>query len=94
MASADYLKKYLSSDDSKNKKKRSQKIGKSWAVRIKVVEDDAFIMVEPNKSREMYLDEEEIDETEEEIREKQKLAEKLKFRSDTFLPVEKYSKYK
>uniref|UniRef100_A0AC35GL92 BUD13 homolog n=1 Tax=Panagrolaimus sp. PS1159 TaxID=55785 RepID=A0AC35GL92_9BILA len=86
MASADYLKKYYSNDDSKSKKKKKSKKSENH-VGMKVVEDDAFIMVKP-RSRGMPSDEEEIDETEEEIREKQKIAEKLKFRADTFQPVE------
>uniref|UniRef100_A0AC34FHW2 BUD13 homolog n=1 Tax=Panagrolaimus sp. ES5 TaxID=591445 RepID=A0AC34FHW2_9BILA len=91
MASADYLKKYLSNSKSKKNKKskKSENLGG-----LKVVEDDAFIMVKP-RSRGMPSDEEEeIDETEEEIREKQKQAEKLKFRSDTFQPVEDISSTK
>lgn len=54
---------------------------------MKVVEDDAFIMVKPRSSGIMPSHEEE-DEYEEEIRRKEKRAEKLMFLSDTFKLVE------
>ena len=57
---------------------------------MKVVEEDAFLVVE-SKAGKMLSGSEDEDETTEEVREKMRLAEKLKFTTDGFREIQRES---